>query len=160
MKYLVYFFGLALVLASCVSSNEENTVVETEINEQVPNRMLSLQVEGMACEYACGGEIRKNLKALEGVSRVEVNFESEREVNGVNVYYNDTNIEVSEMIKLIEKLNDGQFRVQEQEVSDFKSEDHSMNTNSSHTSETTVNASTNSFEVPNILDLLSELIVK
>lgn len=162
MKILIYAIFFLTIFAACSSSEAVDDVKnEVAINELVPNKVLTLQVEGMACEMACGGEIRKNIKKMAGVIRVEVDFDEDSKVDGVNIYYDDTNADTDGMIKLIEQLNNGQFKVHKSDISNFTPKQESTQSESANSSEHGISASSeaSSFEIPNILDLLSELIV-
>ena len=148
-------------MTACNSSNSEKVTEEINIKEIVANKKLSLQVEGMACKYACGGEIRKQLKALKGVTQIDIDFEDEREQNVVEVYFDSSLIGNEEMISAIEKINNGQFTVAfNNGVSDIENDVIMTNSKKTDSEKSGIKATSESFEVPNILDLLSDLIVK
>jgi hypothetical protein len=73
------------------------------------NRLLTVEVEGMSCEMACGGSLRMNLKATGAIDRVKFDFVDGRKIQTAFISYNDTMISDREIIKLIESLNEHQF---------------------------------------------------
>ena len=79
MKNSLFIVVTALVLSSCsTESNNANNTSEKEVEEKteavIPNRMLTMEIDGMVCQMGCGGSIRKELKAIGGISSVEFDF--------------------------------------------------------------------------------------
>ncbi len=115
MKTIVSALLLVMVFVSC-TTQEEKIIVKnaspkkekTEISV-VPNRMLTVEIEGMSCEMNCGGSIRKGLKKTGAVSRVEFVWVEEAEKQVTKISYDDKKIDEAKIVALIEKLNDGQF---------------------------------------------------
>ena len=161
MKHLVYSFCVLFLLTACTTSSPLKIAEEEGVYDVVADKKLSLQVEGMACKYACGGEIRKKLKTLEGVTQIDIDFEDDREQNGVEIYFDASRVEDKEVIAAIEKINDGQFKVAVNKgVSEVENEVILTNSSKTDSEKSGIKAASESFEVPNILDLLSDLIVK
>ena len=127
----------------------------------LPNRLLTVEIEGMVCEMGCGGSIRKDLKATGGVSDVTFDYKEDRNTNFVAVTYDSQRITEQEMIERLSDLNEGQFTVGITEWEEFQAENSKQNngTKSSEDSKIDV-ASSSGLEIPNLLDLLSGLLLR
>ena len=115
MNKLIYTLLLLIFSFSC-THQEEKVIVknakpkqEKKVVEVFPNKLLTLEVEGMSCEMNCGGSIRKELKKTGAISRVEFVWVEEAEKQVTKVSYDDTKISEKEIVALIEKINEGQF---------------------------------------------------
>lgn len=162
MKNIAVFSFATIVLFSCQSAVDSSMEVSQsdpiELNEVavIPNQVLAMEVDGMSCAMACGGAIRKGLKATNGVSSVQFDFEMGRETNIANISFDKGVISVEEMSALVAELNDGQFTVGNVSASDL-----SLNTSNKKESgeeATQIEISTPSFKMPNLLDLFSGLL--
>jgi mercuric ion binding protein len=124
------------------------------------NRMLTVEIEGMSCEMACGGTIRTNLKATQAVERVQFNFEEGRKIQTAFISYDSDKISDDEMLKLIRTINDKQFKTHKHSSEDIitKGEDPAESTKSDETSNVDVSNAAPSFELPNLFDLLNNLV--
>lgn len=124
----------------------------------IPNHILTLEIEGMTCEMGCGGSIRKELKASGGVSRVEFDFVEGRKVQSARISYDDKKVSPNEMIKIVSKMNDKQFKVGKSSTENL---DQSMNSTDEETpdsEEQNVEISESGFAIPNLIDILSGII--
>ena len=65
-------FGLSMVFAGC--QREDRAAVEKASVERKQMATVTVPVEGMSCG-ACAARVKKTLKAIEGVHKVEVNLE-------------------------------------------------------------------------------------
>jgi copper chaperone CopZ len=163
MKSLsVLFIGL-LVISSC-SSEAEKIHLRTEkgVQEQAAkvdaNAMLTVEIKGMMCEMGCGGSIRKELKSTGAVARVQYDFVEEREVNTAMISYDSTQISAAEMLKRIQKMNDKQFTLGKQKVealTESKSDSKAAGSND----DASVNMEESTFRIPNLLNILKDLVV-
>lgn len=158
--FLVLAIGL-LLLGACSETTDKVEVAEEEVKEIVSgDSELVLSVEGMVCEYACGGSIKKALKATGGVEKISIDFEDERPSNTVTVLFDSKKINKTEIETIITELNDGQFTLEEIELNKIDKKVSAMNsTKSAESSESTISAVSTSFEVPNIFEILSGLIL-
>ena len=115
MKKFIYLMSILFVAYSCATKEEKIIVKNAKPKEEkkavevTPNKVLTLDVEGMSCEMNCGGSIRKELKKTGAVSRVEFVWIEEAEKQVTKVSYDDTKISDKEIVALIEKINEGQF---------------------------------------------------
>jgi copper chaperone CopZ len=115
MKAVVSILFFLLLFVSCTTQEEKIIVKNAKPKEEkkavevTPNKLLTLDVEGMSCEMNCGGSIRKELKKTGAVSRVEFVWIEEAEKQVTKVSYDDTKISDKEIVALIEKINEGQF---------------------------------------------------
>jgi len=150
----IFILTLLLTLFSCSDSNLKNE----NKNEQVAvsNETLVTEVEGMVCSMGCGGSIRKELKSTGAVSRVEVDFDEEKEKQTVKITYDNRLISKKEIVERIEKLNKGQFSVNVIGSTFIENSDNEK----SSSEKPKVNVSETSFEVPSLLDILSSIVVQ
>jgi len=153
MKRLLTF-TLLLSLFSCSDSSLKNEINKEQV--AVSNETLVTEVEGMVCSMGCGGSIRKELKSTGAVSRVEVDFDEEKEKQTVKITYDNRLISKKEIVDRIEKLNKGQFTVSV--IGSTFIENSTIEKKSSE--EPKVNVSETSFEVPSLLDILSSIVVQ
>lgn len=149
----IFIFALLLNLFSCSDSNLKNQNKKEQV--AVSNETLVTEVEGMVCSMGCGGSIRKELKSTGAVSRVEVDFDEEKEKQTVKITFDNRLISKNEIVEHIEKLNKGQFSVN-LIGSTFIENSDSKNSSSEKPK---VNVSETSFEVPSLLDILSSIVV-
>jgi copper chaperone CopZ len=111
------------------------------------NTELVLNVEGFACNYSCPATIKKELGALEGVKSISIQYEEDRTYQVCNLVIEPiTNAET--IIKRLESLNDGQYKVvkQEEKKSNLKEVRTSRDSKS-------VSFNPSEFEMPNLFDL-------
>jgi len=159
MKHLALFFSLLFLVSACSTekSNPSDEVNATSENEVVPDRLLTMQIDGMVCEMGCGGSIRKELTKLAGVSAVEFNFEEERQTNTAKVSFDKDKTTVDAIVKAISGLNNGQFKIGE--ISSESLNAHHVDQSSEESSEERkVEVSSTTIEMPNLLDLLASIV--
>jgi copper chaperone CopZ len=78
MKYLSLLAMVALFVSSCSKEPEAITPPAETSNEKAPevsSQVIKLKIEGMHSKDHCTAEVTKQLKAVEGVEKVEVDFE-------------------------------------------------------------------------------------
>jgi copper chaperone CopZ len=150
----IFAFALLLSVFSCSDSTLKNENKKDQI--AVSNETLVTEVEGMVCSMGCGGSIRKELKSTGAVSRVEVDFDEEKEKQTVKITYDNRLISRKEIVERIEKLNKGQFSVSVIGSAFIENSD----SGKSSSEEPKVNVSETSFEVPSLLDILSSIVVQ
>ena len=152
-----YIASLSLVLALGVSCSDSTSEAEVK-------RIASFNVEGMVGEQGCGSSLRKGLYTTEAVDEVNVEYSDERKQNLIHVQYTSGKTTPEAMVKIIEGLNEGQFKAQlvEDKIAPRKKGAKSNeSTSSSSDSENKLNgveASTSSLSFPNITELLNSLI--
>ncbi|MGB0933730.1 MAG: heavy-metal-associated domain-containing protein [Lishizhenia sp.] len=120
-KAHLLFLSLTTVLFSCnpVTSNEENTFLdnpekttEVEFIDQTKvasNASVKLNIEGMTCEMGCGSVIRKNLYNTGAIEQCAFDFQENRESNTVEVLFDSTKIEPTQIIAVINSIEEGDF---------------------------------------------------
>lgn len=150
-----FFFVLFVVcLFSCSDSTSKNEAKKEQV--AVSNETLVTEIEGMVCSMGCGGSIRKELKSTGAVSRVEVDFDEEKEKQTVKITFDNHLISKKEIVDKIEKLNKGQFSVSIIGSSYIES----SNDDNGSSENPKVNVSESSFEIPSLLDILSSIVVQ
>ena len=114
MRYIAI---LSLLLFSCsndasnLASLESQTKKETTAQLKEPNMKFSANIEGMVCKMGCVASIKKEVRALAGVSSVEVDFKEDELIQFVQVSYNDTQANEAVIQSTIESINNEQFQV-------------------------------------------------
>jgi len=117
MKKLFYI-GLAVVFSSHVLSCSDAPVAAPAVDAVIVNNLPSnsveqiqatMAIEGMMCEIACAGKIRKDLSALEGVSLVEINYDADSPVDIAKVNYNASLVSQEDLINCVQKIADGEL---------------------------------------------------
>jgi hypothetical protein len=107
LLFIIISFSLLLLSCSENSNNEANTVKKIS----VANQKITFEVEGMVCKMGCGGSIRKALLETKSVSQVDVDYQDDRTKQIVSVFYNKSQINKSTIVKLLETINDKQFKI-------------------------------------------------
>lgn len=170
MKKFLIASTLLLSLAAC-NSAEENVIDQVKTPElSVPvvdvdaNRVLTMEIDGMVCQMGCGGSIRKELKATGGVSECEFDFEDGRKTNIATVAFDKELISADEIVAIVSKMNDKQFTVGQtstESMEEIPGHENINETEETSTSdnESIVSVETSSFEFPNLLELVSNLLV-
>lgn len=122
---LVLIVALLSIATSCTSETktDNKVVVKTENEETakpVANKELTIEVMGMVCEMGCGGSIRKEMKATNGVTECSFDFEDEREVNVATIAFDDSKTSEDEIILALTTMNEHQFTVGKHAVKSLK----------------------------------------
>lgn len=166
MRSVFFFSALAVIFLSC--SSEPKVVhlrtvkgQKKEVAKVNANKMLSVEIEGMSCEMACGGSIRMNLKATGAVDRVKFDFVDGRKIQTAFISYDDSKISERQMLKLIESINENQFRTHKhtsEEISSTSNAPAATNGSGEENSKIDVSDVSPSIELPNLFDLLKNLV--
>ena len=96
------WFGIlvaAFTFGSCHVNSPDSSLAKTD--------NITIQIDGMMCEKACGGKIKKELYEIAGVKDVEVNFVNKDSINTVRVTYQPSQCSQSDMKRKIEKIGGG-----------------------------------------------------
>lgn len=122
MKILISLFVASVLLFACnqkssVKTTEEKTTQKRE--KVVANKLLTFEIEGMTCVMGCGGSIRKELEATNAVEKCEFDFEEGRSKNIVKVSFDQNKTTIKELINIVTKMNDNQFKVGATEENDI-----------------------------------------
>jgi Cu+-exporting ATPase len=106
------FIGLILTLFACNSNTQiqAKKTVQPTITAKA-NKTIELEIEGMVCEMGCGSSIRKELKNTHAVAQCSFDFKEDRKQNTASISYDSTKITSKKIVAMVEKLNDGQFKV-------------------------------------------------
>ncbi|MEY4603284.1 MAG: hypothetical protein RIT43_576 [Bacteroidota bacterium] len=159
--YIPVFFSL--LLFSCSSEPDVvhlKTVKGKKVSTQetvVPNKMLTVGIEGMSCEMACGGSIRTNLRSTGGVSRVRYDFEEGRNVQTAFISFNDEKISEEEILSIIETINENQFKTHQHSTQEIGSSENTSDSPADNGS-SKVDVSESSYRIPNLFHILSNII--
>jgi len=86
-------------------------VEEVAVAGAVASTVADISIDGMSCEMMCGGSIKKALAKLPGVNSTEIKFIEGDENDHAVVDYDASKVTDAEMIKAIQGLYDGQYKV-------------------------------------------------
>ena len=121
MKKSIILLAVAFILGGCSSHTEETattnasaparTVAETVISEGTPITSADLSITGMTCSMGCGNMIKSALAKLPGVTNAEVIFNEGDAANHAIVTYDPAKVSDADMVKAVEGLEDGQYKV-------------------------------------------------
>lgn len=122
------FMSAIVILAACGGSNENkdetsNTdipVTFTEESGEEEKYVANIAIEGMACEMMCGNKIAGTLNELDGVVNTDIEFNGEGEINHALVEFDATTVNEDEMIKAVQSIADGHYKVSSVEVKHIK----------------------------------------
>lgn len=152
-RVLVAFLFVGLLLGC----NQEPPVqvVYMEKTADVEKTVAKIAVEGMMCEIACGGKIRKELSEMEGVASADIDYTEGENLNYAVVEYNPQMVNEVELMKCINDISDGKlYNVAEMQVVSY-----APGQNGSGSSESgSVNMDGEQFEVPGLTSILKAVI--
>lgn len=165
MRQLCFFILLSVTLFSgqaCSSGQQKATAPASAVQEEViPNRKLSVEIEGMVCEKGCGASIRKALKATGGVSTCSFDFAEERKQNTAVIEFDKDKVTADKLIDIITTINEKQFSVTRSSSAQLDMKVNAKETDLSaepSSESSTIHVSHSSFEMPNFLKLFSRLL--
>ena len=146
---------IVITLFACSSNEIPKTIPKTTNKLKViSNQILVAEVEGMVCKMGCGGAIRKELVQTNAVSRVEIDYQDEAQKQTIKVHFDNQLISEAQIVRKLEKINNCQFKVYPIGTSEIESSSSGSSSNSS------LNMSETSFELPNLIGILSSFITK
>lgn len=163
MKRVLYLGFAVLLMSACTSetekNNQNNSTESVEMIAVTPNKVMKMEIEGMVCKMGCGGSIRKELKASGGVSKVEFDFEEDRESNTATIYFDSKKISEKKLIEIVSELNHKQFSVGPTSTEDYDEVETKETASNSASSDVQIETSSGDIEIPNLLELLAGLII-
>ena len=110
-------FILSLLLFACSedasndASNDASSKTSESTEVKTPNKLCVADVEGMICKMGCVASIKKELRAVKGVSDVQIDFKEDEPIQEVKIAYNDQNVNESKIQSTIESINNNQFSI-------------------------------------------------
>lgn len=100
------FLCLAVFIFACTS----DTNIEIQHSEQsasVEKTVAKIAVDGMMCEIACGGKIRKELSEMEGVASASIEYTDGADLNYALVEFNPDMVKEDQLVSCINTISDG-----------------------------------------------------
>ncbi len=153
IRFVLLFAALTGVLG-CSDSLPVEVVVEERVAD-IEKTVARIGVEGMMCEIACGGKIRKELSELSGVASASVEFLEGESVNYALVEFNPELVTERQLIETINGISDGRlYNVSEMVITRYAPSGDRAHA-SGHDG---VNMKTPQFVVPGILDVFWNLV--
>lgn len=155
MRLLLFCVVIFSVGISCSFGDKRQQIGQSVKSKKVnPNQILVAEVEGMVCKMGCGGAIRREMIQTNAVSRVEIDFQEGEKKQTIKVHFDNKLISQSEIVKKLEKVNKNQFKVFPIGCSEIHS------STSGSTSNSSINMTESTIELPNLIGILSSFIVE
>ena len=116
-KNMRLIFILSLLLFACSedasndASNDASSKTSESTEVKTPNKLCVADVEGMVCKMGCVASIKKELRAVIGISDVQIDFMEDQLIQEVKISYNDQNVDESKIQSTIESINNNQFSI-------------------------------------------------
>ena len=108
---LIFVLSLLLFACSEDASNTSSSVTSAITEVKTPNKLCIADVEGMVCKMGCVASIKKELRAVKGISDVQIDFIEGESIQEVKISYNDQNVDESKIQSTIESINNNQFSI-------------------------------------------------
>ena len=108
-----FIFILSLLLFACSedASNDASSKTSELTEVKTSNKLCVADVEGMVCKMGCVASIKKELRAVIGISDVQIDFMEDQPIQEVKISYNDQNVNESKIQSTIESINNNQFSI-------------------------------------------------
>ena len=108
---LIFILSLLLFACSEDASNDASSKISELTEVKTPNKLCVADVEGMVCKMGCVASIKKELRAVKGISDVQIDFMEDQPIQEVKISYNDQNVDESKIQSTIESINNNQFSI-------------------------------------------------
>ena len=108
---LIFISSLLLFACSEDASNDASSKTSELTEVKTSNKLCVADVEGMVCKMGCVASIKKELRAVQGVSDVQIDFKEDESIQEVKISYNDQNVNESKIQSTIESINNNQFSI-------------------------------------------------
>ncbi len=132
---------------------------EVAISSGEPMATADLSVSGMTCSMMCGGAIKDAMAKLPGVNNTEIQFTDADQVNHAVVSYDPAKVSDTDMVKAIQALHEGQYKVSSVNVTKQVVHKGKADAPAEHKAEGDVSASTlPDVVLPSLIALLSRLV--
>lgn len=160
---LLSFFSCVLVVSCNEEPKASKKITSKErvvIDAVKANQFVTFEVKGMVCKMGCGSTIRKALLNTKAVASCEIQFESDRVSNFVQLGFDKNKISKEKLITVIEQLNKHQFKV-------IDSKDNKQQTSIKKNSIETINPEAiennprmeeTNVDMPNLIDIYTRLV--
>lgn len=148
------FLSLIAVVFACNSGSNVH-VEHSEQVAQAEKTVAKIAVDGMMCEIACGGKIRKELSEMQGVANASIEFTEGADLNYALVEYNPDLVQEDQLIACINTISDGDlYAVKQMEVIHYSP---SEEIEQGATTEDDIDMSEATFQMPGISDLIQRI---
>lgn len=110
-----WLYILLFGFISCENTTIEAEIISQDITELTPihNSTSQFSIEGMTCEIGCVRTVKSHLSKMDGVLRIEMDFDTARTIDFSTVEYNNKIISAEEMQTEIESIANGLYTVTE-----------------------------------------------
>ncbi|MFZ6053192.1 heavy-metal-associated domain-containing protein [Halocola ammonii] len=127
MKKTTYIFFALLtfsILACNTEQATENTTSDYElsvksVSSDSDKSVASISIDGMMCEMACGGKIRKELSQIDGVKLAEIEFNEGEPLDLAVVEFDPAVTDASKLATCVNGIADGLYSVKKVEVVNY-----------------------------------------
>ena len=108
---LIFILSLLIFACSEDASNDASSKKSELTEVKTSNKLCVADVEGMVCKMGCVASIKKELRAVKGISDVQIDFMEDQPIQEVKISYNDQNVDESKIQSTIESINNNQFSI-------------------------------------------------
>lgn len=98
-----------LWLAGCQSCDVD--VIHVDRAGQMEETVAELAISGMMCEIACVSKVRKELYDLPGVTRADIRFDADQNIDTALVVFDPSVVAPEALIATVEEIGDGLYDV-------------------------------------------------
>jgi copper chaperone CopZ len=127
MKKSAYIFFALLTFSFLACNNPETSESNTSdyelnvksVSSETDKSVANISIDGMMCEMACGGKIRKELSQIEGVKLAEIEFHEGEPLDVAVVEFDPAVTDASKLATCVNGIADGLYSVKSVEVVNY-----------------------------------------
>ncbi len=108
MTRFVVITAALLAFGGCDTGKTYDVTVEERVGD-VEKTVAKISVDGMMCEIACGGKIRKELSELPGVASATIEFHDGETTDYALVEFNPNLVSEDQLASTINTISDGRL---------------------------------------------------
>ena len=108
MTRFVFVAAALFAFGGCATEKTYDVKVEERVGE-VEKTVAKISVDGMMCEIACGGKIRKELSELPGVASASIEYNEGDESDYALVEFNPELVSEDQLASTINTISDGRL---------------------------------------------------
>lgn len=126
MRNLTIVFAALIGLYACGQSVETTDdvanvpVSNVSLEGDVDKTIAKIRIEGMMCEMACGGKIKKELGLLAGVTKADIVFQDSLQQDWAVVEFDPGQIKPENFIECVQGIAKGAYKVQGVDVINYE----------------------------------------
>lgn len=108
MTRFVLIAAALFAFSGCAPEKSYEVNIEERVGD-VEKTVAKISVDGMMCEIACGGKIRKELSELPGVASASIEFHDGETTDYALVEFNPNLVSEDQLVSTINTISDGRL---------------------------------------------------